>query len=138
MLKMVNTEFEVMVFDDQNRVFLVLKNPYNNADREVSWQLPKSSISGDTTIDEQAQRLMLDEYNIRISTTDLVIACDSMEELQYLISIGVVSYDNVLDDIEIENIKEDIAYNFYDMNELPKNMVDSSKRIINKYKEHNK
>ena len=138
MLKIVKTEFEIMVLDEQDRVFLVLKNPYNNSNREVTWQLPSKEVSGDLTMTDAATKMISDEYNFSIENPTAFCSCDSMHDLYYLISIGLVSEDNLVNQIEIKDIKENIAYKFCDLDDLPQSLSETSRMIINKYKNRKK
>ena len=137
MLKMVNTEFEVMIFDDEKKLFLVLKNPYNNSSNDVYWQLPKADV-GDVLMEEKARKLLENEYSIILNNSEIFCACESITDLNHLISIGLVSNDSDVSNTQINDIKTDIAYCFYDMDSLPKNLLESSKQVIKKYKERKK
>ena len=138
MIKMTDTKLVILVFDENGKVFLVLKNPRNNPNRDVFWQLPEVSVTGDLSMNEQAKRLLLDEYNIELSDSEVVCVCESMEEAYHIISIGLASYNSDISDIEIKNIKDNIAYGFYDMDALGVNVNESSRSIIKKYTHHNK
>lgn len=128
----------VMLLNKENKVLLILRNSDatladSDMHLEGTWTLPAGKVKYGETLLEAARRKVKEEVNLDINNIKIISVADDINEYAAFLTIGLLSenYDGIID---LGNTKEHIDYKFYDLDNLPLNLCDPSKKIINNYK----
>jgi 8-oxo-dGTP diphosphatase len=123
---------------DGSKVLLILRNSDaqiadSDMHLEGTWTLPAGKIKYGETIFEAAKRKVLQEVNLSIDDLSIVSIADDINEYAAFVTLGILanSYSGVID---LGNTLEHIDYNFFDMDSLPDNLCEPSKRILDNYR----
>lgn len=127
----------ILILNDQNQVLLILRNDDPNkalSDMrlEGTWTLPAGKLKIGETIFEGAVRKTKQEVNLDISDLELISVADDINEYAHFVTLGVLArmYSG---NIDLGNTEEHIEYGFFDLDKLPKNLCEPSKKIIDNY-----
>lgn len=127
----------IVVLNDENQVLLILRNEDPNkalSDMrlEGTWTLPAGKVKVGETIFEAAVRKAKQEVNLDISNLKLISVADDINEYAHFVTLGVLArmYNGYID---LGNTEEHIDYGFFDLDKLPKNLCEPSKKIIDNY-----
>lgn len=128
----------VMIFNDQNQVLLILRNQDKDlADSDMrlegTWTLPAGKMKYGETIRQSAIRKVKEEVNLDIYNIKVICVNDDINSYAHYVTIGLVALD-YSGHIDLGKTKEHVDYGFFDLKNLPKNLCDPSKKIINNYK----
>lgn len=127
----------VIILNKEKEVLLILRNDDAKlADSDMrlegTWTLPAGKIKYGETIFEAAIRKVKQEVNLDISDIDIVSIADDINEYAHFVTLGLIArnYSGV---INLGNTQEHVAYDWFDLNNLPQNLCEPSKKIINNY-----
>ena len=127
----------VIILNDENKVLLILRNDDSAlADSDMrlegTWTLPAGKIKRNETIFEAAIRKVLQEVNLEISDLEIVSIADDINEYAHFVTIGILAH-NYDGNITLGDTKEHVAYDYYDLDNLPDNLCLPSKKILDNY-----
>lgn len=127
----------VIIFNDKREVLLILRN--DNAELadsdmrlEGTWTLPAGKVKTNESIFEAAKRKVMQEVNLTISDLKIVSIADDINEFAHFVTIGVLA-NHAVGDISLGDTLEHVAYDYFSLDKLPKNLCDPSKKIIDNY-----
>lgn len=127
----------VLIFNDENKVLLILRNEdeklADSAMRlEGTWTLPAGKVKKNETIFEAAIRKAFQEVNLEISNLEIVSIADDINEYDHFVTFGILAH-NHSGEISLGDTQEHVAYDYYSLDELPDNLCDPSRKIIDNY-----
>ena len=130
----------IIILNENKEVLLLLRNDDakiadSDMHLEGTWTLPSGKIKYGENIIEAAIRKVKEETNLNIENIELVSIADDINEYAHFVTIGVVA-KQVTGNIQLQSNMEHVAYGFYDLNELPENLCEPSKKIIRNYIEN--
>lgn len=127
----------VLILNDKKQVLMILRNEDPNkalSDMrlEGTWTLPAGKVKMGETIFKAAVRKTKQEVNLDISNLELISVADDINEYAHFVTIGVLArmYSGTID---LGNTEEHVDYNFYDLDKLPENVCEPSRKIIDNY-----
>lgn len=127
----------ILIFNEQKEVLLLLRNEDTNkalSDMclEGTWTLPAGKVKLNETLFEAAIRKAKQEVNLDISDLEFVSVADDINQYAHFVTIGIIArmYSGK---INLGNTEEHSKYGFFDLNHLPDNLCEPSKKIIENY-----
>lgn len=127
----------ILILNDKNQVLLILRNvnpdkALSNMHLEGTWTLPAGKLKIGESIFEGAIRKTKKEVNLEISNLELISVADDINEYAHFVTLGVLArmYNGTID---LGNTEEHIEYGFFDLDKLPKNLCEPSRKIIDNY-----
>lgn len=127
----------ILIFNEQKEVLLLLRNEDTNialSDMrlEGTWTLPAGKVKLNETLFEAAIRKAKQEVNLDISDLELVSVADDINQYAHFVTIGVIAR-KCSGEINLGNTEEHIEYGFFSLDNLPDNLCEPSKKIIENY-----
>lgn len=128
----------VMILKD-NKILLGLRNPDKiKASSELqgqgTWTMPGGKVEFMEKLVDAAKRELEEETSL--IATDLEILCisDDMSDTAHYVTVGFIAkkYEGEVKTMEPETILE---WQWFDLNDLPENLYEPSRKCIRKYKE---
>lgn len=126
----------IMILKD-NKVLLGLRNPNKEkASSELNgqgtWTMPGGKVEYMEKLIDAAKRELEEETSLKSNELKLLCVSDDMSETAHYVTIGFIaqSYEGEVKTMEPETILE---WKWFDINDLPTNMYNPSKIIIEKY-----
>ncbi len=128
----------IMILDDQGKVLLILRNDDPiKADSDMrlegTWTLPAGKVKHGETIIDAAKRKVKEEVNLEINGIKVISISDDINPYAHFLTIGLLS-DRFSGVIDLGDTLEHVDYKFCDLNNLPRNLCEPSKKIIRNYK----
>lgn len=128
----------VMIINSKNEVLLILRNSDPvKADSamhlEGTWTLPAGKVKYGETLYDAAKRKVKEETNLDISGIKVISIADDINEYAHFLTIGLIA-ESYSGEVNLGDTLEHVNYKFCDINDLPKNLCEPSKKIINNYK----
>lgn len=127
----------ILLLNDKKQVLMILRNEDPNkalSDMrlEGTWTLPAGKVKVGETIFEAAVRKTKQEVNLDISDLELISVADDINEYAHFVTIGVLAqmYSGTID---LGNTEEHVDYDFFDLDKLPENVCEPSRKIIDNY-----
>lgn len=127
----------ILIFNEQNEVLLLLRN--DDANKALSdmrlegtWTLPAGKVKYGETLIEAAIRKAKQETNLDIDDLDVVSIADDINEYAHFVTIGILA-GKFSGEINLGSTEEQVAYQFFSLEELPENLCIPSKTIIENY-----
>lgn len=127
----------ILLLNDKKQVLMILRNEDPNkalSDMrlEGTWTLPAGKVKVGETIFEAAVRKTKQEVNLDISDLELISVADDINEYAHFVTIGVLArmYSGAID---LGNTEEHVDYGFFDLDKLPENVCEPSRKIIENY-----
>lgn len=127
----------ILILNTNNQVLLILRNEAPNkalSDMrlEGTWTLPAGKVKQGETIFEAAVRKTKQEVNLDISDLALISVANDINEYAHFVTLGVLArmYSG---EIDLGNTEEHVDYGFFDLDKLPENICEPSKKIIDSY-----
>ena len=135
--KVVKSGLGIIILNNEKKVLLILRNnDAKLADSEMhlegTWTLPAGKIKYGETIIEAAIRKAKQEVNLDVSDLEIVSIADDINEYAHFITIGLIAY-KYNGNINLGNTLEHVAYDWYALDALPKNLCEPSQKIIDNY-----
>lgn len=127
----------VIILNEENKVLLILRNDDAKlADSDMrlegTWTLPAGKIKTNETIFEAAKRKVFQEVGLEISDLEIVSIADDINEYAHFVTIGMLAHE-FKGEVSLGDTQEHVAYDYFSLDELPKNLCDPSKKIIDNY-----
>ena len=127
----------VLIFNPDGKLLLGLRN-YNQetADSEMheegTWSCPGGNIEYGETFEQAVTREAKEETGIDIKDPELICVQTDLNEHAHYISVGMVthSFEGVPRVMEPDEI---MAWRWFDLNDLPKNIFSASRKTIDCY-----
>lgn len=127
----------VMVFNDEGKLLLGLRNSdREKADSELheegTWTLPGGNIEYGETFEEAGIREAKEETGIDVSDLEVICVQTDKNEYAHYVSVGMIarSVNGTPRAMEPEQI---LKWEWFDLNNLPKNIFSASKKTIDCY-----
>ena len=130
----------VIILNEENKVLLILRN--DDAEKaqsdmrlEGTWTLPAGKVKKGETLFQAAKRKVKEEVNLEIDRMSIVSIADDINEYAHFLTVGILaySYEGVVD---LGKTEEHVSFDWFSLDELPENLCDPSKKIINNYLEN--
>lgn len=128
----------VMVLKE-SKILLGLRNP--NKEKESSelqgqgtWTMPGGKVEFMEKLVDAAKRELEEETSLKATKLDLLCISDDMTDTAHYVTVGFIAreYTGEAKAMEPETILE---WKWFDLNDLPTNLYNPSKKCIEKYKE---
>lgn len=127
----------VMIINN-NKIWLGLRNPNkvkvsSEINGQGTWTMPGGKVEFMETIKEAAIRELKEETNLIATKLNILCVSDDMTDTAHYVTIGflVTEYEGDLKTMEPETI---LKWKWFNLNELPENIYNPSKKCIEKYK----
>ena len=128
----------VMVLKE-SKILLGLRNPNKEkASSELqgqgTWTMPGGKVEFMEKLVEAAKRELEEETSLKATKLDLLCISDDMTDTAHYVTVGFIAreYTGEAKAMELETILE---WKWFDLNDLPTNLYNPSKKCIEKYKE---
>lgn len=130
----------IILLNENEEVLLLLRNSDPKiADSDMRleglWTLPSGKVKLNETLTSAAIRKVKEETNLDISDVEVVSIADDINEYAHFVTIGVVA-KQVTGNVQLQSNMEHVSYGYYDLESLPENLCESSKKIIRNYLEN--
>jgi len=129
----------VIIINDKNEVLLLLRNSEakladSDMHLEGTYTLPSGKVMLDETLVNAAIRKVKDETNLDILKSDLklISVADDVNNYAHYVTIGFIisKYEG---NFKLKNGKEFTNFGWFNFNNLPDNLCEPSKKIIENY-----
>lgn len=127
----------VMVFNEKHQLLLGLRNSDEKlADSELheegTWTMPGGNIEYGETFEEAGTREAKEETGIDVKDLEVICVQTDKNEYAHYISVGMIchSFEGIPQTMEPDEI---IKWEWFDLNNLPKNIFSPSKKTIDCY-----
>lgn len=134
---MPGTGLGVLLFNDEGKILLIKRN--DDAEKAASdmrlegtWTLPAGKIKYGETIFEAARRKAMQEVNLNIDDLSIISIADDINEYAHFITLGILArmWNG---EVNLGDSEEQGEYDWFDINDLPINLCEPSKKIIDNY-----
>ena len=130
----------VMIMNDKEEVLLILRNADPKlADSDMrlegTWTYPAGKIKKNETLTLAAKRKVKEEVNLDIDDIKVISVADDINEYAHFVTIGLIA-TNWKGIISLGDTKEHTNYHFFDLDDLPINLCEPSKKIIRNYRKN--
>lgn len=127
----------ILIFNDVHEVLLLLRNSDKNlADSEMrlegTWTLPAGKVKYGETLLDSVYRKVKEETNLEVLEAQILSIQDDINEFAHYVTIGSVVH-KFTGDISLGSSLEHIEYGFFPLENLPANLCEPSRKIIEKY-----
>lgn len=130
----------VLVFNENHEVLLLLRNSDAIlADSEMhlegTWTLPAGKVKFGETLSEVIVRKVKEETNLDVLDARVICIQDDINQFAHYVTVGCIAlkYER---NICLGSL-EHVDYKFFSLEELPSNLCEPSKKIIEKYLDGN-
>lgn len=129
----------VIIINDKNEILLLLRNSEakladSDMHLEGTYTLPSGKVMLDETLVNAAIRKVKDETNLDILKSDLklISVADDVNNYAHYVTIGFIisKYEG---NFKLKNGKEFTNFGWFNLNNLPDNLCEPSKKIIENY-----
>ncbi len=128
----------VMVLKE-GKILLGLRNPNKEkASSELqgqgTWTMPGGKVEFMEKLVDAAKRELEEETSLKATKLDLLCISDDMTDTAHYVTVGFIAREYTGEEkaMEPETILE---WKWFDLNDLPTNLYNPSKKCIEKYKE---
>ena len=131
----------VIILNKENQVLLILRNNDPKlADSEMrlegTWTLPAGKLKYGETLNEAAIKKVKEETNLDIKDVKVISISDDINSYAHYVTVGLIAHD-YSGKINLGDTLEHVDYGFYDLDNLPDNLCEPSKKIIKNFKNEN-
>lgn len=127
----------VIIFNNNNILLLLRNSDVKKADSDMrlegTWTLPAGKIKYGETIIDAAKRKVKSETGLNVDELEVVSIADDINEFAHFITIGLVAHETI-GEVDLGITEEHIDYAYFNINQMPINLCEPSKRIIENYK----
>lgn len=127
----------IIILNDLKEVLLILRN--NIAEKadsamrlEGTWTLPAGKVNLNETLIEAAIRKVKSEVNLCVDNLEIISIADDINEYAHFVTVGLLA-NTFSGTIDLGDTLEHVDYQFFDLDELPENLCEPSKKILNNY-----
>ncbi len=135
--KHIGTGCGVMIFNDQGRLLLGLRNSNRlTADSELheegTWTMPGGNIEYGETFEEAGIREAKEETGMKIDDLEVICVQTDMNEFAHYVSVGMIahSHNGIPVAMEPDQI---VRWEWFEMDKLPQNIFSASRKTIDCY-----
>lgn len=127
----------VMLFNEEGKILLIKRNDdatkaASDMHLEGTWTLPAGKIKYGETIFEAAKRKAMQEVNLSIDDLSIISIADDINEYAHFITLGILAR-MWSGEVNLGDSEEQVEYDWFDINDLPINLCEPSKKIIDNY-----
>ena len=122
----------------ENKILLGLRNPdkikaSSEFQGQGTWTMPGGKVEFMETLVHAAKRELEEETNLKATKLDFLCISDDMTDTAHYVTVGFIvsEYTGELKTMEPGTILE---WQWFDLDELPKNLYKPSQKCIEKYK----
>ena len=130
----------VIVLNDEKKILLGLRNSDEElADSELheegTWTMPGGNIEYGETFEEAGAREAMEEAGIKVGDLEVICVQTDKNEYAHYISVGMLAH---IVEGEPKPMEPDVIlkWEWFDINDLPKNIFSPSKKTIDCYLSH--
>ena len=130
----------VIVLNSENKILLGLRNSDEAlADSELheegTWTMPGGNIEYGETFEEAGAREAMEEAGIKVDNLEVICVQTDKNEYAHYISVGMLAH---IIEGEPKVMEPDVIlkWEWFDINNLPKNIFSPSKKTIDCYLSH--
>lgn len=139
-VKQIRAGCGVMIFNDKHELLLGLRNndrekANSELHEEGTWTMPGGNIEYGESFEEAGIREAKEETNLDVSDLEVICVQADKNKYAHYISVGMIAHcykgnPQVMEPDEI------IKWEWFDINNLPKNIFSPSKKTIDCYLSH--
>ena len=129
----------IIILNKNGEVLLLLRNSDNKiADSDMHYEgqytLPAGKVNFGESFENAAIRKVKEETNLVIESPQIICLLNDYNEYAHYATIGLIakSYSG---EVDLGNTKEHVSYVWTNLEDLPDNLCESSKKIIERYNE---
>lgn len=122
----------------ENKILLGLRNPdkmkaSGEFQGQGTWTMPGGKVEFMETLVHAAKRELEEETNLKATKLDFLCISDDMTDTAHYVTVGFIvrEYKGELKTMEPETI---LDWQWFDLDDLPKNLYKPSQKCIEKYK----
>lgn len=134
---MPGTGLGIILFNDAGEILLIKRNDdaikaASDMRLEGTWTLPAGKIKYGETIFQAAKRKAMQEVNLSIDDLSIISIADDINEYAHFITFGILArmWNG---EINLGDTEEQVAYDWFNIEKLPVNLCEPSKKIIDNY-----
>lgn len=134
---MPGTGLGIILFNDAREILLIKRNDdaikaASDMRLEGTWTLPAGKIKYGETIFQAAKRKAMQEVNLSIDDLSIISIADDINEYAHFITFGILArmWNG---EINLGDTEEQVAYDWFNIEKLPVNLCEPSKKIIDNY-----
>ncbi len=127
----------VIILNELKEVLLILRN--SDKEKALSdmrlvgtWTLTAGKVKLNETLIEAAIRKVKAEVNLDVSDLEIVSIADDINEYAHFVTIGLIA-NTFSGNIDLGSTLEHVDFKFFSLDELPENLCEPSKKILNNY-----
>ncbi len=127
----------VIILDNNKRILLIKRNDNSNlADSDMHlegmWTLPAGKVNKGETLLKAAIRKVKEEVNLNVSNLELISIADDINSFAHFVTVGFIAR-KISGSISLKDTLEHTEFGYFKLDELPTNLCEPSKKIINNY-----
>ena len=139
-VKQIRAGCGVMIFNNKHELLLGLRNnDREKSDSELheegTWTMPGGNIEYGESFEEAGIREAKEETNLDVSDLEIICVQTDKNKYAHYVSVGMIAhcYDGIPQVMEPDEI---VKWEWFDINNLPKNIFSPSKKTIDCYLSH--
>ena len=129
----------ILIFNSNKEILLLLRNSDakkadSNMRLEGTYTLPSGNINYNESFEDAAIRKTKEESNLDIKKEDLnlVSISDDKNEYAHYVTIGMIA-NKYSGEVMLKDSEEFVSYDWFDIDNLPSNLCEPSRKIIKNY-----
>lgn len=129
----------ILIFNSNKEILLLLRNSDakkadSNMRLEGTYTLPSGNINYNESFEDAAIRKTKEESNLDIKKEDLnlISISDDKNEYAHYVTIGMIA-NKYSGEVMLKDSEEFVSYDWFDIDNLPSNLCEPSRKIIKNY-----